>query len=184
MEVPTLQQLCLDKIRQNLKYLSGIKSIPAVFQQEILKMFIYEIKKLRRHDLKWAYFVALSRPVKKFIIHSIPCKTLATNILNIRTKKRVLRLLAGTANFETVVRECLSESQSRIEQKQKQNKIKQTKKERSEKQFKIKKNRYEKKRMKHLKNCRIENTLIANGNKRYHKVNVNRKQQWKTVNSI
>ena len=178
MEIPTLRQLCLDKIQQNLKHLSGIKNLPDRFQQEILNMFIFEIKKLRRHDLKWGYFVALSRPVKKFIIHSIPCKTLATNILNIRTKKRVLRLLAGTANFETVVRECLSESQSRIEQ----NKIKQQKKERNEKQFKIKKNRYEKKRMKQLRNYRTENTLIANGNKRYHKVNVNRKQQWKTVN--
>ena len=116
--MPSLREICLETIRSNLQHLVGVKALPSIFKQEILQLILKEIKSRRRCELKWAYFVSLSRSVKKFVVQSVPCKTLATKVLNIRPKRRVLRLLSG-ANVEAVVRECLSETQSSIETKQK-----------------------------------------------------------------
>ena len=142
-------------------------------------VLLKEIKSRRRCELKWAYFVSLSRSVKKFVVQSVPCKTLATKVLNIRPKRRVLRLLSGS-NVEAVVRECLSETQSSIETKQKKLKREAKKAERHGKQFKVKKDRYEKKLARRCKG-QMQNYVLAGGNRRYYKSSVQPKQQWKVV---
>ena len=87
--VPSLREICLETIRSNLQHLVGVKALPSIFKQEILQLILKEIKSRRRCELKWAYFVSLSRSVKKFVVQSVPCKTLATKVLNIRPKRRV-----------------------------------------------------------------------------------------------
>ena len=174
-KVPTLQQFCLEIVRNNLQCVSGVKGLPSIFQEQVLNIIIFEIKSIQKREKKWEFYISLSRSVKKFVIQSIPCKTLATKILNIRTKKRVLRLLSGSANFETVVRECIAESSSSLENQNRRKNAIQKKKERNEKQFKIRKNRYEKKLIRQLRN--------SNGglNKKYHKVKIHSDHQWKCM---
>ena len=178
----SLREICLESIRSNLQHLVGVKTLPSTFKEEILQMVLHEIKIRRRCELKWSYFVGLSRSVKKIVVQSVPCKTLATKVLNIRPKRRVLRLLSG-ANVETVVRECLSETQSAIETKQKKLKKEAKKAERNSKQFKAKKDRYEKKL---ARRCRgqMQKYVVAGGNCRYYKSSVQPRQQWKTVASM
>eukprot|EP00944_MAST-04C_sp_MAST-4C-sp1_P010589 g10589.t1 len=180
--VQSLREICMQTIRSNLQHLVGVKNLPFIFKQEILQMILKEIKNRRRCELKWAYFVSLSRSVKKFLVQSVPSKTLATKVLNIRPKRRVLRLLSG-ANVEAVVRECLSETQSFIEAKQKKLNKEAKKAERNGKQFKAKKDRYEKKLARRCKR-QIQNYVVAGGNRRYYKSSVQPKQQWKVVASM
>ena len=139
--VPSLREICLETIRSNLQHLVGVKALPSIFKQEILQPIWKEIKSRRRCELKWAYFVSLSRSVKKFVVQSVPCKTLATKVLNIRPKGEFCDFCLGQTSRPLSASAYrrpspLSRQSKKLEREAK-------KAERHGKQFKVKKDRYE-----------------------------------------